>query len=332
MTDQHDTAGAGSPGRPAPGAGDDYLWDGIGTPPAEVARLEALLRPHRYKPARGRAPVAGRIRPVQWLALAAMLALAAAASLYFARGGRGADWGVTEFQGSPTIAGAPVTPAARLGIGQWLHTDAASSAVVDVAGVGHVTVQPGSRVRLVGTGEAQHRMELAQGSIEAFIIAPPRLFFVDTPSAVAVDYGCMYTLDVQPDGATLLRVTLGLVKLVALGVESSVPRGLQCRSVKGRPPGTPYDPRARPAFVAALAEFDAAASEEALDALLAAARPRDRVSLWHLLARVSEQDRGRVYDALASFAPPPPSATRDAALRLDPAALQAWWDAVYADF
>jgi hypothetical protein len=38
------------------------------------------------------------------------------------------------------------------------------------------------------------------------IWAPPRLFFVDTPSAVAADLGCSYTLEVKDDGAGVLRV------------------------------------------------------------------------------------------------------------------------------
>jgi hypothetical protein len=310
---------------------DDYLWDARGTPPEDVARLESLLRPYRHNPDRRKAVVVRQFAPRQWLALAAMLALAAAASIYFTRHAPTGSWGISEFQGSPTVAGAHVAADTRLGVGQWLQTDDASSAVVDVAGVGHVTVQPGSRLRLVGTGSSQHRVELAQGSIEAFITAPPKLFFVDTPSAVAVDYGCMYTLDVQPDGGTLLRVTLGLVKLVSHGVESAVPRGLVCRSAPGRGPGTPYDPEADPRFIAAIAEIDAGtpAPDDALTAALAAARPSDRATLWHLLPRVNAAQRPRVCDALADAAPLPAGVTRDAVLRLDPAALAEWWESIY---
>jgi len=54
------------------------------------------------------------------------------------------------------------------------------------------------------------------------------------------------------------------------------------------------------------------------------ARPRDTLTLWHLLARVNGADRVRVYDKMAAFVPPPPGVTREGVLQLDQQMLETW--------
>ncbi len=91
-------------------------------------------------------------------------------------------------------------------------------------------------------------------------------------------------------------------------------------------PGIPYVSDAPAALRDALARFDfAAGGPHAAEAALAAARPDDATSLWHLLQRVDEPLRARVYERLVRFAPLPAGVTRAAVLRLDAAALDAWW-------
>ena len=80
-------------------------------------------------------------------------------------------------------------------------------------------------MRLLETQPTEHRLELARGKMSARIWAPPRLFFVDTPSAVAADLGCAYTLEVDDQGASLLQVTSGWVALELKDRESMVPAG-----------------------------------------------------------------------------------------------------------
>jgi hypothetical protein len=56
-------------------------------------------------------------------------------------------------------------------------------------------------------------LSLERGALHARIAAPPRLFIVDTPSAMAVDLGCEYKLDVDAAGNSRLHVTSGFVAL-----------------------------------------------------------------------------------------------------------------------
>ena len=59
----------------------------------------------------------------------------------------------------------------------------------------------------------------------------------------------------------------------------------------------------------------------ALRIILAEARVRDTLTLWHLLSRVEVEDRARVFDRIAALTPLPAGISRDQALRLDPPTL-----------
>ena len=88
-----------------------------------------------------------------------------------------------------------------LAVGGWLETGKDERATFDVANIGQVTVEPNTRLRLLDTRAGAHRLELARGTMHATIWAPPNQFFVETPSTLAVDLGCAYTLTVDDDGA-----------------------------------------------------------------------------------------------------------------------------------
>jgi hypothetical protein len=234
-------------------------------------------------------------------------------------------WEVARLAGSPTIGRDAVIEKGQLGEGQWLETDGASRARVSVGGIGYVEVEPNTRLRMIETRMTEHRLELERGKLQATIWAPPKLFFVDTPSAEAVDLGCAYTLEVDYDGTGRLHVSAGWVALVLKGRESKVPAGAVCVTRVGAGPGTPYFEDAPENFRDALTKFDFEnGGSPSLDLVLREARARDTLTLYHLLARVSEPDRGRVYGLLAQYAPPPAGVTREGVLQLDKGMLDDW--------
>ncbi len=215
----------------------------------------------------------------------------------------------------------------QLSVGQLMETDSRSTAHIEIASIGQVEVRPNSRVRLVESHENEQRMALEKGKIRALILAPPRLFFVETPSALAVDLGCAYELSVDEEGNGRLEVTSGWVSLEYGGMESLVPAGAVCTSRPGRGPGTPHFPDAGSDFQATLAEIDSgSASSETVAAALARARLRDTLSVWHLFARVEPKARPAVYDGLSALVPAPEGVTREGVLRLDPTMLALWKD------
>ena len=238
-------------------------------------------------------------------------------------------WDVASLEGAPRIEAERIGVRGKLAVGEWLETDGASRAQISVGQIGNVEIEPNTRVRLVETEATEHRLSLSRGRMHATIWAPPRLFYVDTPSAEAIDLGCSYTLEVDDAGASFLHVTTGWVELDLHGRKAIVPAGAMCVSRPGAGPGTPYFEDATETFRTELAHFDfdktdAAAQAHSLATLLAEARTRDALTLWHLLARTKDAARERVYQRLAELAPPPASVTRDGILRLNQPMLESW--------
>jgi hypothetical protein len=246
------------------------------------------------------------------------------------------SWQVQSLGGAPRIGDKRIGNAGRLGIGEWLETDGSSRAQIAVGTIGTVDIDENTRVRLLESEPTEHRLELQRGKMSAMIWAPPRLFFVDTPSAVAADLGCAYTLEVDDHGVGKLRVTSGWVALELKDRESIVPAGAACETRPEVGPGTPYFEDASPVFRAALSrmdfQHDPTVTKDALNLLLNEARPRDTLTLWHLLARVNETDRPRVYDAIAKYVPPPAGVTREGVMRLDDGMLQLWKNELQASW
>jgi hypothetical protein len=330
----------------------DYLWDGSGEPDPELRRIEKSLTRFRH---RGKMPdfPATDFLPSKpsrfafftsgWtsrFAAATLLLLALAVSGLLLRLGpvelsNAPAWDVERLSGAPRVGNfslASDSSKAKLRVGQLMVTDNSSRASLNVAAVGEIYVDPGSRVRLVESGSNGSRLALELGTIHAAIWAPPGEFVVDTPSASAVDLGCAYTLQVNEDGSGTVRTTLGWVGFHKDGHDSFIPAGAMCTTRAAQGPGTPYFEDASEQLRSELHAFDfeslsASDRQQALRMILAQARRRDAFTLWHLLFRVNAEERPPLYDRLASLVPPPAGVTREGTLALNSAMMDAWWNA-----
>lgn len=315
-------------------SGGDYLWDGSGEPDSDVQRLETVLRSLRHvRPAPELpAPVRRRaLRPGGWWSLAAAAALVlAVATIWMRTPDRREGWRLSWLEGT-SWSDARVVREDRLGVGEWVETRA-DRARLAVGDIGEVELEPSTRIALVDVGRKAHRLSLARGVMHAIIWAPPGQFVVDTPSAIAIDLGCRYTLEVKDDGSGVLRVEAGWVGFEHAGVRSLVPAAAVSDTRPGKAPGAPHFEDASAAFSEALDVIDFGGSADArrvaLDTLDTEARARDAISLWHLLSRVDGEERARIHDRLASLVPPPATVSREGVLRGDRAMLDAWWDAL----
>jgi hypothetical protein len=323
---------------------DDYLWDRSGEPDADVERLEALLAPLRLTDTRALpslriAASAEPLRPAAaawrgWLAAAALALVSTSAAWTVHRASiiEADPWRVARVEGTPTLAAAPLSRHSRLTRGQWLDTDARSSAVVFVGKIGRLEVSPGSRLRLLHAAPEDHRAELVRGTIEAQIWAPPGQFVVDTPSATAIDLGCAYTLTIDDRGIGALTVQAGWVGFEYKGRESFIPAGASGRTYPGRGPGTPAFDEASAALRDAVRRLDvadtAAAQASPLNVVLVEARREDGLTLWHLIDRVDPTLAPQVVDRLSVLVPMPDGVTRDGVLAGDRTMRDAWWEAL----
>ena len=328
--------------------GNDYLWDRSGAPDPEIQRLEALLerfQSHRPRPAFPELAPARRWwmipRQPRWvLALAAVAAVAAACVItvlvYERKPSRdtAAGWDVSVMEGTPRLGRKAVSEKegkSRLGVGQTLETGPQARARLRDEEIGQIEVEPGTRLRLLNTGSGLKRIALDLGTIHTFIWAPPGQFVVDTPSAMAVDLGCAYTLKVDDTGAGLVRTSLGWVGFKLNGRESFIPAGAACLTKPKTGPGTPYFEDAPSEFRSALTSFDFEDTTPEqrnadLGIVLAQARQNDALTLWHLLSRVDEPQRAQVFNRLVEFVPLPSGVTHAGILRLDQRMLDRWWN------
>lgn len=305
---------------------DDYLWDRSGEPDPEVVRLEKLLGRYKHD-----APLRVALHRRRWfpLAVAAALVVIVAASAFIIRfqWRNNAPWEIETVDGMPTVAGKPIQRHDRLRVGETLITDEHSRVTVRVARLGELEIAPGSEVELVTTRRGRHRIALHRGTINARIWAPPFTFGVDTPAGLASDIGCAFTLRYAGDQG-LLRVTSGWVDFDGDTRSSLVPEGALSELHRILGPGTPYWHDAPAALREALREFDASASDESLHRVIAAARPRDAMTLQHMLERARREHRGLLFDRLAQFVPPPRGVTREGVVDGDDSMVYAWREAL----
>lgn len=306
----------------------DYLWDRSGPEDPEIKKLEGLLAQYRHQETASPLLREGGHSWTVWL----MLPLAAAATLVIATFGSkdvvqlpAASWSVEPLAGTPMLGSEPLRASAEMYEGDWLITDDTSGAVIEVGLLGKVHVEPNSRVRLLKASSSDHRLSLASGTLHATIWAPPRLFFVETPSATAIDLGCAYTLAVDEEGRGRLCVTSGWVSLEKLGRETVVPSGAVCETRPGVGPGTPYFGGASDEFRLALARYDFnGGAREDLEMVLRESEICEVFTLWQLLPEVRDEYRGLIYDRMAQILPPPAGVTREGVLALDENMMQVW--------
>ena len=243
----------------------DYLWDGSGEPDPETRRLEALLGglrhsrpapvfPPEFPKVAPSARWAGQRRRVEpawrWLsfgAAAAVAVLAAGGVLWLSRPKPPlipvAKWNVSRMEGAPRVDAQTIDAAKATGTlvaGQVIETDAGSKAGISSEEIGEIVVDPGSRLRLVANRSGVRHLALERGTIHASIWAPAGEFVVDTPSATAVDMGCVYTLHVDDSGDGELHTTVGWVGFKLGDREAFIPAGAACVTRKNRGPSTPY--------------------------------------------------------------------------------------------
>lgn len=247
--------------------------------------------------------------------------------LYYNSKSEEAFLAVENLAGIPKVGTEKIEKHGMLKVGEWLKTDEVSRARVKVGSIGDVEVHPGSQIKLVETNPTEYRLSLDKGKINASIWAPPRLFFVETPSATAIDLGCMYTLEVDEEGSGILKVTSGWVALESDGREALVPSDAICKTKKNYGPGTPYFEDASKEMIEALNKLDFGNGNSSdLDIVLNKARKRDAISLWHLLLRVESKDRIKTYYKLAELSPPSEDVTLEGIIDGDRMMHNSWWE------
>lgn len=188
-------------------------------------------------------------------------------------------------------------------VGERVQTDA-STRLLATTDIGEVLVEPNTTIELREANDDRQVLSMQHGQIYARIVAPPRVFVVETPSVTAIDLGCEYRLDLDSTGTGILDVVSGWVALEHSGREWFVPAGASAAFDGDRGPAAPVFSDAEPGFTQAASRYrealivnDADAATSALEQLLRSARSFDSLTLWHLAIDAPASHRSRFADA-----------------------------------
>lgn len=303
---------------------DDYLWDRSGPPDPEIERLERALAPLRYR--HSPLPVAlPRPKQLPWRIAAAAAVVLGAVAIWRVAPVPPADtpWQVAALEGNAQFGSRQAALDMAVPGGQTVRTGASSRLTLRAENTGTVDLGPDSVLHAT----SGRKIALERGALHAYIWARPGQFVVDTPSARAIDLGCEYTLDVDSAGDGRLLVSMGWVAFQNAGRESFIPAGAQCATRKRGGLGLPFFDDAAAPLQQAVSAFDHG-DPTALRAILMNARAKDALTLWHLLTRVADADRGVVFDRFAQLVSLPPEVTRADALRADAQTIDLCWNAL----
>lgn len=239
-------------------------------------------------------------------------------------------WKVSNLQGTPTISGAAMTSLDSIREGQFIQTNADSRAELLIASIGKIIIEPNSKIVFVKDDDGNKRILVEYGTINANMIADPKTFFVEMPSAVASDLGGSYTLTIDSTGDGLVYVKSGKVEVQSNDRAAIVPAGNLVMTRKDFGVGTPFNENSSPQFKNALFNFDFGnCGGTCVNTLINSAKMSDAVTLVNILPVVENQYRDQVYAKVANYvAPPVPPATGDSIPYFSPEEINEWVDKI----
>jgi hypothetical protein len=314
---------------------EQYLWDATGTPSPLTLAIESALGTQKYS---GKSLTIGPSqlarRWTRFAKAAAVLLVAAAVLIFLLTGPQSifSGWTISTTSGKPKIAA--VKGKALGGDGTRVTTDSASTALL--------TRKEGPRISLGPSSEAtvteQPGFELANG--EAFIQVPAQVpaAKVQTPSfACTFAPGTAATIQAN-DGGSQVAVKAGWAEVTsgdehvritdAMGCSSSPKSGTLWPPYRV-PIGKTSNEMAKRLDEVLFGKLNEKVAYFKLEEALKTAQPTDAALLWNTLARVQESQRPLIRDRLAKLVKNPPKGEAfDAVLKLDQAAMDAWWNAV----
>ncbi|MBS0195159.1 MAG: hypothetical protein JSR77_00215 [Planctomycetes bacterium] len=314
-----------------PSGVEDYLWDTAAPVAPQVAAMEQPLAALAAPSTALFVPPAKPARRAWWLALAASLLLAAALFILTRSstppipGG----WTISSHTGPITTSPVKSQPGSLL-----IAMDAGAKAELTGPQARRISAGDSARFVLAASGD---EISLEHGSIflqtgsqdGALSLAFAGARATLSPHAAA-------QLATNERGATLTLKTGNAIIMFGKGQRVRVPAEARCELAPDGSAATPRYYDAPGILAKSLAVIDSAYAGEksdprdttvALESVLKAARPRDAMTLWHVLQRVPRESRGPIVDRMQELAPAAAkSSPRDALINLDPAALDAWWN------
>jgi len=302
----------------------DYLWDPSAPADPDVRAIERHLRSLGFDPSKQPLKLSAG-RPPRRLAIA--WKLAAAAVILITVGVGFSQWRFSWPSGRAwSVSSQTPSRPSQLEVGGTLAVPSSEQALVDVARIGTMRVEGGSRVTLRATQGTRHRLRMETGHVYVRVWAPPGSVAFQTPAGEVVDLGCEFDLQVEAD-VSRLRVRSGWVQMENLLDESLIPAGASAEMRRDMPPGVPVFDNASTAFRTGVRQLEQTADEASLRAVLESARVQDVLTLLMLIERRTYGSDQLAVRA-AELSPPPADVTVGRILRGDREGIWHWRDSL----
>jgi len=304
----------------------DALWQGALPPDLERVRVSVMRLPLPPEPDWSSLPEVHA--PVKIGRLRTGLAVAASIAVLLSVAWLVRDaWRVQAIDGRVSTSG--LAFAGRVAVGGTVCTDATSRARIAVPRRGDVTLEPGGCIRRERDVRGEPSVELERGTVRAKANDTGRII-VATSAGLAAGVSSDFTMTVNDSGGGRLEVTRGRVVFERDGRESRLSAGLWSPLTTAGA-GVPRRRDATPAFLEALAVTDNPACQtDDFSRVLENAQANDAITLWSLLPRVRGKVRRQVAERIAELIEVPREIPLERVLALEPAALEAWWNALGA--
>lgn len=234
-------------------------------------------------------------------------------------------WTVEKISGYPVIESRVLTNQGIIKLGEKLITDSESRARIRVGDLGEIDIEPQTEIKIVETETSEYRMVLEKGKMSVRTSSAPKLFSIETISAHVVDLGCMYYLSVDENGTTTVQVKSGWVLMKNKNERVLIPENSIC-SATTNGIGVPVSIYASHAFKESVGNFNLlTGSLEELKKILQQANQNDLITLFHLIKRLDQESREKIFNRISTLTNVPPRVNRDGIINGDKDILGRLW-------
>lgn len=241
-------------------------------------------------------------------------------------------WKVSNIKGNSLIGDVAMSNIDSIKEGQYIMTNDSSRAELVIANMGRVIIEPNSKIIFVKGADGNNRISVEYGTIEANMKTDSKTFFVEMPSAVAMDMGGDYKLTIDSTGDGLVYVKSGKVEVQSDNRGAIVPAGNLVMTKRDLGVGTPFNENSSARFKNALMNIDfGKCGGTCLNTLLNNAKQTDAVTLVSLISRVESQYKDEVYAKVANFVSPPKRIHSDSLPYFDEEKMNEWIDKIQAE-
>jgi hypothetical protein len=259
------------------------------------------------------------------ITIAGSIILVVIAVILIANLGSNVPWQLNGVQGQFKVNGRILT-GGELNNDDILETFS-NSAVIMIPEMGQVSLNPWNKIQK----KSSYNLLLSKGDLTAENKNAEESFTaqVFNSEIKCAGTGVAYKLKINNDNTADLTVSNGRAIVTGNKLESVVTPGLICRiSEKG--PEIPMSLNSSEETKKAFELLSYYNDQDALNKVLNQSGLAEGISLWHLLKRITGDNRGAVFNKLYSLYPPPKGVDQESILRLKEEALNRWFNQILA--